>query len=215
MIGYEDLQKTIFDFSYGAALGDAIGQKAFEGKKKPLLNNEEAKSIARQYIDNILKGKNPNFYKVTAALQESFARYIEENKSDIIYIRKDGSSSNPIFRFGNAQKLLNMLAKNMFILVYQDETVRTNFAQCHCPMDNVMINNIKKALKKTNDEEASLLLKRYKDGEKLAWSRIETANLEQYEAFQACIKFLADKQGLSPIEYDYWQWKNTQQPDDK
>ena len=211
MIGYNELQKTIFDFSYGAALGDAIGQKAFEGNKKPLRNNEEAKVIARQYVDSIINGEKPDFYKAAEALQESFTRYIEENKSEIIYITKGGNPSSPIFRFGNAQKLLNMLAKNMFLLVYQDELLRANFTQCHCPMDNIMINNIKKALKIMNDKEAILLLTRYKNSEKLAWSRIETENLEQYEAFQACVKFLASKQGLSPIEYDYWQWKNTQQ----
>ena len=215
MISYDELQKTVFDYSYGAALGDAIGQKAFEGNKKPLRNNEEAKVIARQYVDSIINGEKPDFYKAAEALQESFTRYIEENKSEIIYIKKGGNPSSPIFRFGNAQKLLNMLAKNMFLLVYQDELLRANFTQCHCPMDNIMINNIKKALKETNDEEASLLLKRYKDSEKLAWSRIEEEDLEQYEAFQACVKFLADKQDLSPIEYDYWQWKKTQQPDDK
>ena len=215
MISYDELQKTVFDYSYGAALGDAIGQKAFEGNKMPLRNNEEAKVIARKYVDSIINGEKPDFYKAAKELQESFTRYIEENKSEIIYITKGGNPSSPIFRFGNAQKLLNMLAKNMFLLVYQDELLRANFTQCHCPMDNIMINNIKKALKEMNDEEASLLLKRYKDSEKLAWSRIEEEDREQYEAFQACVKFLADKKDLSPIEYDYWQWKKTQQPDDK
>ena len=56
MISYYELQKTVFDYSYGAALGDAIGQKAFEGNKKPLRNNEEAKVIARQYVDSIING---------------------------------------------------------------------------------------------------------------------------------------------------------------
>ncbi len=215
MISYDELQKTVFDYSYGAALGDAIGQKAFEGKKKPLRKNEEAKVIARRYIDSIINGEKPDFYKAAEALRKSFTHYIEENKSKIIYITKDGNPSNPIFRFGNAQKLLNMLAKNMFLLVYQNETLRKNFEQCHCPMDNIMINNIKKALKEMNDEEASLLLKRYKDSEKLAWSRIEEEDLEQYKAFQECVKFLANKQGLSAIEYDYWEWKKTHQSEEE
>lgn len=213
MLSYNELQKTIFDFSYGAALGDAIGQKAFEGNKKPLRNNEDAKVIARQYIDSIINGEEPDFYKTAETLQESFTRYIEENKSEIIYIKKGGNPSIPVFRFGNAQKLLNMLAKNMFLLVYQNETLRTNFAQCHCPMDKIMIATVKKELERTDDEKARLLLKRYKNCEKAAWSRIETENLEQYEAFQACVKFLADKQGLSPIEYDYWQWKSAEHTD--
>lgn len=215
MISYDELQKTVFDYSYGAALGDAIGQKAFEGNKKPLRNNEEAKVIARQYVDSIINGEKPDFYKAAEALQESFTRYIEENKSEIIYITKGGNPSSPIFRFGNAQKLLNMLAKNMFLLVYQDELLRANFTQCHCPMDNIMIETVKKELKGMDNAEARLLLERYKNSGKLAWSRIEEEDLEQYEAFQACVKFLADKQDLSPIEYDYWQWKKTQQPDDK
>lgn len=196
-------------------MGDAIGQKAFEGNKKPLRDNEEAKTIARQYIDDILNGKSPNFYEVTKALQESFARFIEENKEEIVYIDKNGNPSNPVFRFGNAQKLINMLAKNMFLLVYQNESLRVNFAQCHCPMDNIMIETIRKALKKMNDKEAKVLLSRYKNSEKVAWSRIEIENLEQYKAFQECVKFLANKQGLSAIEYDYWEWKKTHQSEEE
>lgn len=208
MINYNELQKKIFDFSYGAALGDAIGQKAFEGNKKSMRNNEEAKCIARQYIDDIINGKNPDFYKTAKELEKSFTRYIEENKSDIAYKRKDGNLSNPVFRFGNAQKLINMLSKNMFLLVYQNEALRSYFNQCHCPMDNVMIENVKKALEKINNEEATALWKRYKNSGNLAWSRIESENIEQYEAFQACVKFLADKEGLSLVEYDYWYWKD-------
>lgn len=49
MIGYNELQKTIFDFSYGAALGNAIGQKAFEGNK----NHCEIMKKPRLSQDNI------------------------------------------------------------------------------------------------------------------------------------------------------------------
>jgi hypothetical protein len=72
MFDYKVLRKTIFDFSYGAALGDATGQKAFEGNKKPLRNNEGAKEIARKYIDEIIAGENPDFYETTKELEKSF-----------------------------------------------------------------------------------------------------------------------------------------------
>ena len=89
MISYDELQKTIFDFSYGAALGDAIGQKAFEGNKKPLRKNEDAKNIAQTYIDAILEGKNPDFYETAKVLKKSFETYIKNNINAIKYIKKD------------------------------------------------------------------------------------------------------------------------------
>jgi hypothetical protein len=207
MFDYKVLQKTIFDFSYGAALGDATGQKAFEGNKKPLRNNEGAKEIARKYIDEIIAGENPDFYETTKELEKSFNKYIKDNKSNIEYTKKNGEKSEPVFRFGNSQKLINMLAKNMFLLVYQNKDLRDSFSQCHCPMDNEMIKNVKKELKKSNDAKAEELLKKYRESEKVAWSRIECRNTDQYEIFQKCVQYLADKEGLSPIEYDYWMWK--------
>lgn len=214
MISYDELQKTIFDFSYGAALGDAIGQKAFEGNKKPLRNNEDAKNIAQTYIDAILEGKNPDFYETAKALEKSFETYIKNNINAIKYIKKDGQPSNPVFRFGNAQKLMNMLAKNMFLLVYQNQPLRENFNQCHCPMDNEMIKTVKSELEKACDEKARNLLAEYKKSEKSAWSRIEKENITQYENFQKCVLFLASQKGISPIEYDYWMWKQTSLSDD-
>lgn len=205
MSSYSELQKTIFDFTYGAALGDAIGQKAFEGNKKPLRKNEDAKKIAREYIDAILNGETPDFYAAALALEKSFQAYIEVHRKDIQYETKDGKS-NPVFRFGNAQKLLNMLAKNMFLLVYQREDLRQNFKQCHCPMDGEMIKTIKRELKKA-DENGANLLAAYVKSEKLAWSRIVHEDTTQYKNFQACIQYLAEKNGQSPIEYDYWMWK--------
>ena len=214
MISYNELQKTIFDFSYGAALGDAIGQKAFEGNKKPLRNNEDAKNIAQTYIDAILEGKNPDFYETAKALEKSFETYIKNNRNAIKYIKKDGQPSNPVFRFGNAQKLMNMLAKNMFLLVYQNQPLRENFKQCHCPMDNEMIKAVKSELEQACDEEARNLLAEYKKSKKSAWSRIEKENIMQYENFQKCVLFLASQKGISPIEYDYWMWKQTSLSDD-
>ncbi len=229
MKNYNDLQKAIFDFSYVAALDDAIGQKAFEGNKIILRRNEEAKSIARQYINGILGGKFPDFYKTVEALENSFEKYIDVNKDAVVLRIKNKESANkrlaerqkdkkgnliePKFRFGNAQKLINMLAKNMFVLVYQDESLRANFAQCHCPMDNIMIATVKIELNKIiqsdslDKEVAKKLLGDYRKCETVAWSRIEEEHIEQYKSFQECVDFLAVREGLSPIEYDYWMWK--------
>ena len=213
MFQYEDLQKTIFDFSYGGALGDAIGQRAFEGNKKPLRRHEDAKKIARAYIDQLMAGEEPDFYKTAEALEASFQQYIRKHKADIVY-EKDGKPSDPIFRFGNAQKLLNMLAKNMFLLAYRDESLRDKFVNCHCPMDNIMIDTVKKELKQLGDEKAKELLRAYNASGKAAWSRIEKENVTQYECFQACVRYLAKQEGLSPIEYDYWMWKKASPEDE-
>lgn len=207
MFSYKDLQQYVFDFSYGTALGDAIGQKAFEGNKKPLRDYDEAKIIAKKYIDGILSGENPDIYTTAYDLEKSFQNFINNNLHSIEYKSKNGQLSKPVFRFGNAQKLLNMLAKNMFVLVYQNESLRDNFKHCHCPMDNVMIKTVKDELKKDCTKEAKNLLLEFKKSENSSWSRIEQNDITQYEKFQKCVSYLAAKEGVSSVEYDYLMWK--------
>ena len=48
------------------------------------------------------------------------------------------------FTFGNAQKLVNMTAKYMFLRAYGDNGERSKFEGCDCPMDGVMCRFIEK-----------------------------------------------------------------------
>lgn len=198
----------IFDFIYTIAMRDATLQKAYEligyktskGAKKPddykkeeLLQNSTAKDIIREYIDNIIAGNNPNFYDVEKDVEKSFDSFIKGKK----YLSS--------FTFGNCQKLINMTVKYFYIVTYSDPTIRSHFNDCHCPMDNVMINMAIKELNKSgktlaNFNTTSANLRK-------SWSRIVQGNTSQYDAFQEIVKYLAQKQGVSPIEYDYLMWK--------
>lgn len=198
----------IFDFIYTIAMRDATLQKAYEligyktskGAKKPddykkeeLLQNSTAKDIIREYIDNIIAGNNPNFYDVEKDVEKSFDSFIKGKK----YLSS--------FTFGNCQKLINMTVKYFYIVTYSDPTIRSHFNDCHCPMDNVMINMAIKELNKSgktlanfNTTNANL---------RKSWSRIVQENKSQYDAFQEIVKYLAKQKGVSPIEYDYLMWK--------
>lgn len=198
----------VFEFIYTIAMRDATLQKAYEligyktskGAKKPddykkeeLLQNSTAKDIIREYIDNIIAGNNPNFYDVEKNVEKSFDCFIKGKK----YLSS--------FTFGNCQKLINMTVKYFYIVTYSAPTIRSHFNDCHCPMDNVMINMAIKELNKSgktlaNFNTTSANLRK-------SWSRIVQGNTSQYDAFQEIVKYLAQQQGVSPIEYDYLMWK--------
>lgn len=197
----------IFDFIYTIAMRDATQQKAYnligykatkdtkkpdDYKKEVLLQNNVAKDIIREYIDNIISGNNPDFYVVEKAVEDSFGVFIQ------------GKTYLSPFTFGNCQKLINMTVKYFYIVTYSAPTIRSHFNSCHCPMDNVMIKTVKSELKKDNK---SLKDFGVKNDDLKSWSKIVNSNTSQYDAFQEIVKYLAQKQGVSPIEYDYLMWK--------
>ncbi len=203
-----NINDQIFDFIYTIAMRDATQQKAYElktaeltdeqkksdeYKKELLLKNYEAKRIVREYIDDIIAGNNPCFYAVEGKLERSFEAFVEEHKD---YLTK--------FTFGNCQKLINMTVKYFYIVVYPNPTISAHFNKCHCPMDNVMINTAITELKKSggtlaNFNTTSADLRK-------SWSRIDRNDHVQYDLFQAIVRYLACKQGVTPIEYDYLMW---------
>lgn len=184
----------IFDFIYTIAMRDATLQQAFDltesrlTKKSELLNCSAAKKRVREYIDNIIAGKNLDFYTVEKDVETAFGQFIPGKN----------------FTFGNCQKLINMTVKYFYIVTYSNPAIRSHFNDCHCPMDNVMIKTVKGELKNNKP------LKDFKiTGEELSksWSRIVQGNTSQYDAFQEIVKYLAKQKGVSPIEYDYLMWK--------
>lgn len=198
----------VFEFIYTIAMRDATQQKAYnligykatkdakkpdDYKKEALLQNNVAKDIIREYIDNIISGNNPDFYIVEKAVEDSFIVFIQ------------GKTYLSPFTFGNCQKLINMTVKYFYIVTYSGSTIRSYFNNCHCPMDNVMIKTVKRELKNNK-----IPLKDFKiTSEELSksWSRIVQGNTSQYDAFQEIVKYLAKQKGVSPIEYDYLMWK--------
>lgn len=127
----------------------------------------------------------------------------------------DDSSSG----FGNAQKLINMTAKYMFISAYQDSGKAKLFDQCHCPMDGIMVDKVTKLAGRLVDEgeeglRASLEKFAYKcprahdwaAKDEARWSKLTLENRKPYEGFQKVVRALAEREGLSPLELDFCVW---------
>lgn len=196
----ETIRRRIFEFAYGAALGDATRQRAFEGRESQLRGCEEGRMIVQKYIDHLMDGQAVDFYRAAYEVETAYQSYMKSN--DI-----EGE-----FRFGNAQKLINMTAKQMYITVYANEKLRERFCNCHCPMDGVMVEHLVDELDKFSPTELPKRLAEYtgrrgwKGRLRAAWSKITFDEREQYEIFQDGIRFLADRTGVSPIEYDYLFW---------
>lgn len=194
----------VFDFIYTIAMRDATLQQAFDltksglTKKSDLLNCTAAKKYVRKYIDDIIAGKNTSFDTVEKDVETAFGQFIPGKN----------------FTFGNCQKLINMTVKYFYIVTYSDSTIRSHFNSYHCPMDNVMIevainelDNIGKTLNDINEFYNLKIIKANKTYLRQSWSQIDISDIKQYKLFQAAVCYLAQQQGVSPIEYDYLMWK--------
>ena len=185
-------QDAIFNFIYELSLRDATLQKAYAGSLDKLRNNDKAKGYVKEYIDKLMNNElNDNSFLETAEkVENSFNGY------------------EPAFTFGNVQKLINMSAKYMFIACYNNKESRKLFGLCHCPMDSIMVDVVINQIKEKG--EFNNLLKRKATFLRQGWSNIESNDCnssgklpDQYELFQKIVKFLADEEGCTPIEYDY------------
>lgn len=199
----ENLNGEIFGFIYIAALRDATLMKAYEGSKSDLGKCEGAKETVRQYVEEVLAGKQPDFYVAEKKLEDAF--------------------NDEKFTFGNAQKLLNMACKYFFILCYNNSSLRECFKSCHCPMDNIMIDAVKREMRKCNYDDYKSILDNYEKTRNKksyvsflsnSWSKIIREDNDQYKLFQDLVKFLSDKEGVCPLEYDYRMWRNDEQKND-
>ncbi len=179
-----EYQEMIFDFIYVMAIRDAVMQKAYVGERKWMWdkseNMQDIKECLKKHLNLVLTG--------TYSKQEDFdTDFCEFAKQLCNLINEKGHGSD--FKFGNAQKLINMMDKYFYITIFNDSAKREFFKYCHCPMDGQMI---KKVLKK-----------------EFSWGSLEFDNdgkiPEQYVRFQDEVRNLAGKDWF-PIEYDYKYW---------
>jgi len=133
--------------------------------------------------------------------------YILKYASEVVgKINKEVLHSSAIFNFGNAQKLLNMIAKHMFVMCYNNLEERCKFRYCHCPMDSVMLDDV---WKRRDELEISMNKKDFCK----SWGHEDFQRVgnilylpKRYEEFQESIRTLAKKENRSPIEYDFYKW---------
>ena len=206
----EKVKSSVFDFSFGGALRDAILRKAFDGHKQKLIESGQMLAVqllVRGYIDNLLAGHYKEEESHTNAYRE-LTKTIRKILTPVF---------NTSFVFGNIQKLVNMTAKYIYVACYANENIRDCFKYCHCPMDSVMIQTVK------TDYEKDLGRKKNVKWNDVRWSKIDgdlasatssttgTNKLEEsidvYIQFQEMVKELSDSHKIYPIEYDFLNWK--------
>ncbi len=195
-----DIKEEIFDFAYGAGLHDATNQKAYickKGEKKLLRENQDAKNIVREYIDNIFSETSCDFYEVANRVIKSFNDFEIQN------------DSTGRFTFGNAQKLINITVKFMYISIYANPNLRNKFSYCHCPLDEIIGRVVKKRIKKelvnknAPDDIKEIINKGTWKSWDGAWSRITE---ESYRDYQAVVLYFSDVDNVLPVEFDYFNW---------
>ncbi|MBQ2634099.1 MAG: hypothetical protein IJF88_05935 [Oscillospiraceae bacterium] len=240
-----DIKEKIFDFAYEMAMRDATLRTAVlrktennkneseeenkekdTSKIKALSGCTDAKKIVKDYIDCFIYGKDiPCFFRVESKVETILNNYVN---SQHWYDKAE-------FTFGNAQKLINMTAKYMFISCYHEDSLRKNFRECHCPMDNIIIETIKIDAHNTFRDkltgiitqiitQSNKIIEQFRLGVPIpvekskrwkgylnnneGWSMIKTGDIGRYVFFQELVKALGDtkEKCLSPLEYDLCYW---------
>ena len=198
------IQEKMFDFIYTMSLRDSILRNAYKFPKKELFNNNHAKNLLRNYLNKVLEGQPFCFNDIERAIETSFLNFLGNNN----------------FTFGNSQKLVNMTFKYAYLFCYKNEKLKIYFTNCHCPMDNIMINIAIEELEKIDCRTLSIQDKQtlqkitfrgYKTKLRQAWSNITKENTNQYELFQQIINFLAKLKNVTPLEYDYLMWNQQEE----
>jgi len=195
----DDVKDKIFAFAYDMAMRDATLQGAFTGKKAELSKNKDARKAVKHYIDQVFDGK----FK---------SEDDQDDHNNCFYITADtvcekiGSG----FMFGNAQKLINMTVKYMYIACYKNTDLREKFRFCHCPVDSYMLAYVWDELKRNKDDflKQKGYTKTGRNAFTASWSREEKSKgidePARYSDFQQAVRRLAKDK--FPIEYDYMHW---------
>ena len=143
--------------------------------KRKQMVMDQAKEPVYKYIKGIFEGKYPNpIETITDICKEQYN-----------------------FTFGNAQKLVNMTAKYLYISTFMDNEKRQLFKNCDCPMDSVMLSVVKAKNPKVSWKSD------------FSWSRMNNDKgkiPKVYEEFKNEVASIADKEGLLPIEVDFKYW---------
>ena len=126
----------VFDFAYCMAFRDATGRRAFILNETENVENfknekEEVKRELRAFVKNAIDELNEKTVET-----QMWDNYIME----LCSLEKERVNSG--FTYGNAQKLLNMTAKYMYLSCYFNPKRRFVFRNCHCPMDRKIMDEV-------------------------------------------------------------------------
>lgn len=203
-MNWEELRDKVFEFAFNEALNDATRRTGAASKKVEFVavENEkvygEVKGLIKGYVDAIIEKQELwDFYEVEEKVEKC--------------LKEHGFNE---FTFGNIQKLINMTMKYLYIACYSDKELRKRFNQCHCPMDRIMKDKVVKMYKECKDVDEEIVTitiggETTKDWSKVSWSKITQDNPDAYKKFQEMVKYLAGKYNISPLEFDFKEFKRT------
>ena len=245
------IKDKLFEFVYAQAMRDATVQKSYTGApvatllgKKSLSTHISSGRLAATAMHEVNFYINALFDYDGFATQEAHDKAHEHITSRVVGIYSayapdpdDALALQQTFTFGNAQKLVNMVAKYYYVTT-RDQTSRDVFRHCHCPMDTQAINAVASLVgalvdksKRLDDDEAAELLEGYahrrprardwKELDTFSWGNMTADTRQPYDAFQRAVRFLArDAQvtqdelmapcPLSPLEFDLYVWNAAQ-----
>ena len=186
------MDKKLFDFVYGCAMGDAtmrlayphIGKGSSPSKRKLALEYPCAKKSVQEFVDSILN----NMYKS----QEEYDKAFETCAKQVEKVL-------PCLTFGNIQKLINITLKHIYLVSYHNPDILPCFQYCHCPVDGQMLKKIWESRFETDTQPP----KPY------AWSKEDFSDTSKYSSFQIAAREYAAKHpefGTNLIELDYSLW---------
>ena len=192
----------MFNFAYSLSFKDATIRKAFSKKQ-----DEEYK----------------DFHSIKCSLKEglyddvkTYISYIFDGKANlgtcdefIIKTCTEAERIDDSFSYGNAQKLINMTAKYMYLSCYENSNLRDLFKYCHCPMDSIMLKYVVNNC--SNTETFYLGGKERKMWNSFSWSSLTLSDvksakqkglMDPHHAFQSMVNGMKSD-NMNSIEFDY------------
>ena len=175
-MNWEIMRDKVFEFAFNEALNDATRRTAAASAKIEFVNDKEAYERVKGCIRKYADAVLDRDNKI---------------KPDFYDVEKD------------VEGLLGKYAK----FTFGNENLRDEFKECHCPMDRIMKDRVVELCKK--DDAAKELLEYEKDKKKtknwsdVSWSTISKEDYGVYEAYQKMVKYLAKKDNLIPLEFDF------------
>lgn len=188
----------IFDFAYGEALNDLYWR---DGDNKGCKNDvvDAIRNIVKAYANSVIFGECPPTYEAT------YKTIFDIQSIEL----KNGNLG---LTFGNAQKLLNMTMKYLYIICCTSDnqkTYRKRFSCCHVPMDSVMRDIVSTHFPNELHKDENF--------DTVSWSQMKVKeDVDKYDingipkvyrTFQEAINIMIGNNDCIPLEFDYINWK--------
>jgi len=210
----EKSKENIFCFIFEMAFKDATLRNAFvnpyksKNKYEGKTDNESeqhaenafdelkdnirsfTKKPVAEYLDSMLDNEHTVEDKCKYKCMLDVLNEVKEINTQI----KKVDPKHKGFTFGNAQKLVNMSAKYLYIACYANPEMRMRFDECDCPMDSIMIKGVINEAKEVGKDNKFKKLRN-----NTSWSSL-SINDGNYENIEVFINSIPEEY------YEFQQW---------